>query len=247
MQDPYEPLAAYYDLEHSSFRRDIDFYLRALDPCAVLEIGVGTGRIALPLADVGFEVWGVDPSSAMLAVARSRLAHRPSVHLIHSSILDAELPRKFPAAIFSLNTLWHLPDPASQLAAIGAVRLHLVPGAIAIVDLSNPHTLADRDACGELRMRFSKEAEGARITGLSAAWDDPRSQHLHLELMYDRVASSGELTRSHATLDLRYIFREELESMLVSCGFTPRHRYGSYDLDPYDEESESLLVVAEAI
>jgi SAM-dependent methyltransferase len=247
MQDPYSTIAVYYDLEHDDFRADVDFYLNLFEPSPVLEIGTGTGRIARALSESGFEVWGIDASSAMLARAVDRLGTNPRVHLINESILDLNLGRRFPAAILPLNTLWHLPDIAQQRDALESIRRHLDAGGILCIDNSNPLTLADRGSRGDVRMRFSGVWNGRRVTCLSASWDDEKNQVIRLELMYDEIDSRGRLTRAQSCLSLRYVFRDELEEMLRDAGFQPRQTYGSYDLNPYTADSASLVVVSVAI
>jgi SAM-dependent methyltransferase len=244
LQDRYDSIARYYDLEHSDARSDIDFYLRLLDPGPVLEIGVGTGRIALPLVEAGFEVWGVDASRAMLEHAASRLSGLDGIHLHLSELPQLRLERKFPTAIVPLNVLWHLPDYGAQLESLRAIRGHLEHEGLLVVDTSNPHTLADRGSNGEMRMRFSRMQGSRRVTCVSAAWDDGVSQTIRLELIYDAVDPGGSIARSHAALALRYVFRDQLEEMLGHAGFGVRHIYGSYDLDPYETDCPGLIAVS---
>jgi SAM-dependent methyltransferase len=246
MQDAYAQIAEFYDLEHERFNDDIAFYLNLLEPGPILEIGVGTGRIAEPLAYHDFEVWGVDASPAMLERARLRLGNH-SARLIQASALELDLHRTFPAALLPLNTLWHFADAESQTRCLRVIREHLPPGGLLIVDSSNPLTLADRGSRGELRVRFTQPLDDGVVTGMSATWDDEEQQRLRVLLMYDTMHAAGSLTRTQATLDLRYVFREELLAYLGDAGFRPRHTYGSYDLDPYADDSQSLIVVAEAV
>ena len=74
-EDPYAPIAEIYDFSYNDFLEDVDFYdnlARAVDG-PILELGVGSGRVAIPLAQAGYEVVGIDNSPTMLAVARARL------------------------------------------------------------------------------------------------------------------------------------------------------------------------------
>jgi hypothetical protein len=64
--------------------------------------------------------------------------------------------------------------------------------------------------------------------------------------MYDEIDLRGRLTRAQSCLNLRYVFRGELEAMLRDTGFQPRQAYGSYDLDPYAADSANLIVVSVA-
>lgn len=242
--DPYGAIADYYDAEHDDFRDDVDFYLQMLEPGSVLEVGVGTGRIALPLARTGFEVWGIDPSPSMLQHARARFSASDAVHLVLGSIETFEFDRRFASVIFPLNTLWHFLTSSHQISALSSARRYLQPDGTLIIDLSNPLTMADRGATGTVRERFTHADSERTITGFSAAWDDEAEQTLTLSLHYDSVALNSHLTRSDARLQLRYIYRPELELLLRIAGFRVDQVYGSYDLDDFSAESPSLIVIA---
>lgn len=242
--DSYETIAEYYDYEHGGFHEDIDFYRSLIDDGPVLEVGAGTGRIVESLAQAGIEIWGVEPSAAMLAKAKERLEATPLVRLVHSSVLDIDLGKQFSAVIMSLNTLWHLPDLASQLGAVEVAARHLLPGGLFIVDVSNPLTLADRGGCGEVRQRFRVATDEGWLTGFSAAWDDEVQQVLRIQLTYDQTTGAGLSRHAYAQLVLRYTYRFELELLLRSAGLDVRHEYGSYDLEPYTSSSPNLIVLA---
>lgn len=243
--DPYEKIAAFYDCEHADFRDDIELYLQLLPPGPVLEVGCGTGRITEALAQAGFAVWGVDPSVAMLARARERLDHFPDVHLIHGAISDVPLDLHFQSVLLPLNTLWHFPDPDAQLAVLRAIHAALVPGGMLVVDLTNPLSMADRGARGEVRQHFRQYSEKGSVTATASAWDDEAEQRLFLSLSYDRTDNDGNLRRVAVELELRYLYRFELELLLLCSAFHLRQVYGSYDLDPYTSHSVNLLAVAE--
>jgi SAM-dependent methyltransferase len=242
--DPYEKIAPFYDCEHAEFRDDIELYLQLLPQGPVLEVGCGTGRITEALAQAGFTVLGVDRSDAMLARARSRLSHVPRVHLVHGAIADVSLDMHFQSALLPLNTLWHFPGTEDQLAALRAIHVALVPDGMLVVDLTNPLTMADRGARGEHRQHFRHYSAGGSVTGTASAWDDEAEQQLHLSLTYDQIDAGGRNKRATAELELRYIYRYELELLLLHAGFRLHQLFGSYDLEPYSAHSPSLIAVA---
>ena len=245
--DPYERIAPFYDLEHADLHDDIEFYLNLLSPDGVLEVGVGTGRIMLALLEAGHEVWGVDPSAPMLEIARRKVEGYPGAHLIQGSIADVTLDRLFEQVLLPLNTLWHFPDMPAQTKALSAIRRLMPRDGMLVVDCSNPLTLADRGARGELRQRFRRMLENGRtLTGISAAWDDAAEQTLHLEFTYVETDDRGGAQIFPAEMTLRYLYRSELELQLRLAKFAIEQVYGSYDLAPYNEESPNLLMVARA-
>ncbi len=242
--DPYQNIAAHYDLEHEGYRDDLDFYLNIVRHGPVLEVGVGTGRIMAPLVEAGFEVWGVDHSPAMLKRARQRLGSHQRAHLVAGSIHDLQLDVAFRTALMPLNVLWHLRHLDDRLGALRVVHDHLVPGGMLIIDLSNPFVMADRGANGELRQRFAAMRGDHQVRGFSTAWDDEAEQLLKLELIYDETDGGGTVRRSSTQLELRYVYRSELDLLLRLSHFAPRQVYGSYDLEAYSSESPNLIVVA---
>jgi SAM-dependent methyltransferase len=247
--DPYGPIAALYDLEHDPITDDVELFRNLVVAGPVLEIGAGTGRITAALADDGHEVWAVEPSAPMLRRAADRLKGRADVHLVPRGVLELaeeDLPSSFRVAILSLNMLWHLQSTAEQQAALLAVHRRLVPMGLLVVDSTNPLSMLDRGARGELRERFSGELQDREITCVSSAWDDPAEQTLAVRLTYDVTDGQGAIERTASTLNLRYIYRFELELLLEGCGFIQEQLYGSYDLEPYSVESPNLISVSRA-
>ncbi|GAC1465633.1 MAG: class I SAM-dependent methyltransferase [Chloroflexota bacterium] len=244
--DPYDAIARYYDLEHAAFDDDIAFYREYIQRDPVLEVGVGTGRVALPLLEAGLEVWGIDVSAQMLAVARQRLAGYERIHLLQVSAVELDLPERFPTVLMPLNILWHCGDQEGQIASLSAMRRHMTRDGLLIVDCSNPLTMADRGASGQVRQRFHSVGGELDVRGWSACWDDEAEQTLSLSLYYDEVQHDLTLRRSSVDLELRYTYRAELHLLLRCAGFDLLHDYGSYDLEPFSAGSPNLIAVARA-
>lgn len=245
--DAYQVISQYYDLEHDDFHEDIDFLLQLVQEGPVLEVGVGTGRVAAALLEAGFEVWGIDPSQNMLHLANERLARYTGIHLVCTTAAALHLDQRFPVVLLPLNTLWHLPDSDAQLHALTVLRRHCQDRALLVVDCSNPFSMADRGAQGEVRERFTRETEQGTVRAVAASWDDPAEQVLTISLLYDSTSTDGLVRRSAADLQLRYLFRFELELLLKLAGFSLLHLYGSYDLEPYQADSPNLIALALAI
>lgn len=240
----YDAIAAFYDCEHAHFEDDIQFYLHALPPGTVLEVGSGTGRVAGKLAAAGYQVHGIEPSESMLVWARERFNDTPNPTFALGSLSDLPGGRRFASAILSLNTLWHITDARSQVAALRNLRRTMAPGAMLLLDVTNPLSMADRGANGQVRERFRGPCGDALLVIQSAAWDDQASQLLHLDLTYDCVSSSGAVTRTPSSLLLRYLYRSEVELMLELAGFQLREIFGSYEMGAFTADSDNILAVA---
>jgi SAM-dependent methyltransferase len=250
--DPYARIVDLYDLEHDQLTEDISFYVNCVavvgDP--VLEFGCGTGRLLRPIAAAGYRITGLDRSPAMLGKADARLtpALRRRVTLIEGSmdgVLD--LPGgTFGTAIFSLNGLMHLDDPTRQLNALQTAHALLDPRGQLLIDVVNPTP----DTLNALGNGVSHEGtwirqDGAHVDKFSARKLSASTQVIETQIWYDLIMADGSLRRVATAFNLRYLHLHELELMLTLAGFTSWQVYGSYDLDPFDDASERLIIAAE--
>lgn len=251
--DPYREIAALYDLEHAPFDADIELLLNIAqavgDP--ILELGCGSGRVLLPLAEAGFRVTGLDSSGPMLDRARQTIDvadFRDRVTLFEGDMRQAdEAPGgPFGLVIFSLNSLMHLTTAADQRQALEAARRALDPRGQLVIDTMNPSPEQLRHLADGPHLEGSWRLDnGATVDKWSHRRLTPAFQTIDTLLWYDRVDAAGALRRVRSEFTLRYVHASELTLMLELSGFTAPMFYGSYDLDPYDSESDRLLVTAE--
>jgi SAM-dependent methyltransferase len=136
--------SAFYDLVTEvdrSIAGDIDFFAGLVPPCGtVLELGAGTGRIALSLAQRGFRVTGLDIAPAMLTQAKVKRAKLPSevadrVKFVKADMTAFDLGRTFDAVICTFYTMAHLPPGPQWERTFKAMSRHLAPGGVAAVHL----------------------------------------------------------------------------------------------------------------
>lgn len=253
--DPYASIAELYDLEHAGFRDDIDLLLSFADIVGgpILEMGCGSGRILLPLAGAGHDVTGVDRSAVMLERARAATregAFAGSIRFMQGSMTEAgSAPGgPFGLVIFSLNALMHLPTVAEQRAALEAAMRALDPKGQLIIDSMNPTPdhLSSLGSAPILEGSWELR-DGSTVDKWAHRHVHPPTQTIDTLLWYDTVEPDGTLQRKRSRFPLRYIHPAELELMLELAGFSEVRMYGSYDMDPLDDESERLFVTAEVI
>jgi SAM-dependent methyltransferase len=248
--DSYDLFATLYDLEHQDFAEDIELYHNYAVRCGglVLELGCGTGRVCLALAQAGLDVVGVDNSPAMLALARAHAADAGlsgQVELQLADVRTLDLERQFALAIYPLNGFLHLLTVADQLAVLRNVSRALLPGGLLILDLPNPHTVFNPNTDGLLALRSHFQSpEGHRISSFAVAHTDPVQQIQHLTLLYDQAEEGRALHRTVVETDLRFVYRYEMEHLLQQAGLEVDRAHGSYDLDPYQADSAIMLFVA---
>ena len=127
-----------YDRLHAS-QEDVAFYLRCARDVGhrVLELGVGTGRVAIPLATAGLDVTGVDGSGAMLSLAKQKARIIPKevrarLHLRQGDIASLRVRGEFDLAFAAFRVFMSLLTPESQRRALQAVHRRLRPGGLAV-------------------------------------------------------------------------------------------------------------------
>lgn len=251
--DPYADIAELYDLEHGDFDADIELLLNFAEVVGdpILELGCGSGRLLVPLARAGFKVTGLDSSRPMLDRARSAIDVEGLGNRI--TLFEADMVRAdespggpFGLVIFSLNSLMHLTTPGQQRAALVAAREALDPRGQLIIDTLNPSPETLRHLMDGPHLEGSWDLpDGSVVDKWSHRRASAEPQVIDTLLWYDRTRPDGTLTRTRSSFPLRYIHASELALMLELAGFVEPMFYGSYDLDPYDPESDRLLVTAE--
>jgi len=248
--DAYSTIARFYDLEYDAFEADLEFYRqfaqRADGP--VLELACGSGRVLRALTKLGLPLTGIDISDAMLECARTRLPE--SVELLRRNmqwISEPSAPGNTPFSLIfcAINSFLHLPDANAQLQALAEARDVAAPDALLILDIFAPDHAYLASLDGRLEHRFTAMLEdGARLDKWALREHDLATQTIDSTLFFDVIATDGSLHRYVDRYLTRYVFRYELEHLLERAGWQIASLFGSYELDPYDSDSERMLVLA---
>jgi len=252
----YDLIAHYYDLTHDSLTEDVAYVLALAREAGgpVLELGCGSGRLLLPLTRAGFSVTGVDNSAAMLERARTRFAPeetavRQRLTLLHGDMAALSLPGgpTFGLAIIPYNTLLHLDSDQTAAALRGIGRVLRENGRL-FIDLINPLAIANtpNDQAVTLEAVFTDPANGHTVLQLAANRLDEAEQTLHITWIYDASPpAGGPIQRTIAQAAYHYLYPHQLELLLHEAGFRLHNLSGGYGGQPFDEESERFLLVAQ--
>jgi SAM-dependent methyltransferase len=251
MADPNVDLTELFDLDYGDFADDLPFYENLARRCEgpILELGVGTGRVAIPLARAGFDVWGIDSSEAMLERARCKAGPSPAakLHLLAADMRDFDLGRQFDLIFAGLGGFHHLLTSEDQAACLRCVRRHLAPGGLFACDLRPLfHNDWDSGVSVPLFHDWTRvlPSTGETVMKLRSVHVDRTQQVQHETHMYDRLAADGTVRRLTTEVDLRFTTRYEMEGLLRETGLEIDQFYGDFDLSPCDEYSEYLVTVA---
>jgi len=212
----------------------------------LLELACGTGRVAIPLAQAGLKVTGIDLSSGMLNEARRKAAASGvSVAWIEADMRAFDLGATFSTIILVANGLCHLLTIADFEACAACVRKHLAPGGRFIIDVFVPHLgILTRDPAARFPMSapYADPDGRGQVTMLHGKIYEPATQVNHITT-YTAWPTGAEIV---GTMDMRMFFPQELDALLKYNGLPVAWKYGDYAGTPFGPGATKQLVVCEA-
>jgi SAM-dependent methyltransferase len=222
--DPYSR-PELYDLEYADYREDIDHYLAlARGRRTVLELGCGTGRLALPLARMGCTVHGVDLSPEMLAAFERKLRAEPdAVRLrVRTQLGDFrtfEAPGRHELVVLPFNAIHHCATVDDVRSTLASARAALAPRGIFALDAYLPDAeLYSREPGAKYEMRtFVHPLTGGDLLSWEEGWWDAATRTHHVVYVYVHQDEGGREDRIHLALHMYEI--EELEDLVEGAGF----------------------------
>ncbi|MFE5586341.1 class I SAM-dependent DNA methyltransferase [Kitasatospora sp. NPDC056531] len=217
--------AARYDdwFGHAAPTEDTVALLATLaGPGPVLELGPGTGRVALPLAARGLEVHGVDGSPAMAAVLRSRPGGE-RIRLTIGDFTDVPVDDTYSLIYLAGGTFFEIPTQEAQLRCFAAAARRLAPDGAFVLDALLPETLSASQAAGG---RVLPAADGSLVVHHRQV--SPAAQR------YDsHYLITAEGRTNHVHVRFRYAGFGELDLMARLAGLRLRQRHGSWAGEPF--------------
>jgi SAM-dependent methyltransferase len=239
----------FYDLFGE--KNDAPFYLaqaRRRDGPA-LELGVGTARLAIQLARAGVEVWGIDSSRYMLNAAEANLAREPKkvrlkVHLRHADARNFDLPVRFGLIYFPSFSFDHLLTREDQLAALGNVRRHLVPGGVYAFDLAH---VPEIKAGGGWFIQRHPYGDRLVVVRVGYHKTDAEKRLMSMNIWYELYEDGRMLERYFEGSDVYIHTSEGVRGLLSEAGFEVAELYGSHGGEPFTSESPMMVFVARPI
>lgn len=226
----YDEIARFYDPWSRSVVEDIDFYVEhaVASGGPVVELAVGTGRVAVPIAQAGIPVIGVDASPGMLAVAREAANAAGVAHLVDlrvGDLADPPVPERVPLVICPFRSLLHMESEAAKLRALEAARSLLEPEGRFAFDVFDP----SREDIDETHGRWLEREPGIEELAL---WDED-SRKLVLSV---RSGDTSASFRQH------WLSAPEWSALLARAGFEVEEFYGWFDRRPFAGEEDLIFV-----
>ncbi|UXA58521.1 class I SAM-dependent methyltransferase [Xanthomonas prunicola] len=242
-------MAAFYDSVHDrwptqALQRCVQTLADLADGRASLELGIGSGRIALPLAHRGVPVTGIDNERAMLDALRAKPGS-DQVQLICADFTDMPLSGPF-GLIYAVNSFGCLLTQAEQLRCIVNAASCLAPNGMLVIQTAVPGAEVF-DGSGKISQVLDMpqtQSEGGAVM-LVCSQPDPVKQRIDQRV----VVLSEDGTRIFSE-HRRYVWPSELDLMAQIAGLRLHARWGGWDREPYDARSRiqiSVYVLADAV
>ena len=231
-----EPVAATYDddttdeFSAATIAATVDVLAGLAGAGSALELAVGTGRIAVPLAEHGVPVVGIDLSEAMVARLRAK---RDDIPVTIGDIATTRVDGTFSLVYLVFNTVMNVLTQEAQVACFRNAAAHLADGSVFVVKCLVPNLRLLPPGATAVPFHVSDERYG--FDEYDVAHQGVVSHHLALV--------DGEWTR--ASIPFRYVWPAELDLMAAMAGMRLRGRWSGWDLSPFTSESRSHVSVWE--
>lgn len=209
----------------------------------VLELGCGTGKITIPIAEAGIEAVGIDFSEDMLSGAKRKTEDRNLPIRFHlKDMRNFSLGRKFHLILLPSNNLAHLLTYQQAEACFAKVSEHLEDDGAFVIDAFVPslrHLTSDPEK-EELLSAYDDPDGKGRVTVVTKSVYEQDTQ-IRRNTTYQRIEGEPEIV---GHLNMRMYFPQELEALLHYNGFEIIEKYGNYEKEPFSSISPKQLIVA---
>jgi len=252
--------AKFYDLEYENKRDDVDFYRRLTQKIKgpILECGCGAGRILVPIARSGKEIWGFDANVEMLNITRRKirsLTLNRQVKIFKDDLVEFSSPllkdKKFNFIFLSFDSLAYLaqknetyysPEEARQrqYKALKNITSHLNKDGLFAFDLFAPNDLSKEYT---VRHHFSRAINKDETWSLSSAIQVPEEYIFQIHYFMEIFKREGSIKRWHYPISAYQTTFREIKLLLDEVGLHPIKFYGDFGLKPYKPNSEQMIFI----
>lgn len=252
--------AVFYDDCAEGVLDDVDFYVgeARLSGSPVLELGCGTGRILIPMAEAGVRMVGIDRSPDMLAIAEKKVGSlrpdvRSRIELAEGDMRSFSRPERFKLIAIPCRAFLHLLTVEDQRRALTCIREHLAEDGRLVFNIFDPSVSIIAAYLGSRADTLSKLTEfvqpesGRRVIVWCCRHYDLENQVLHEQRIFEELDEHDvAMSRRHAGFTLRMCNRYEIQHLLELCGFTIEALYGDFARGPFRAGGEQIWIARRA-
>jgi SAM-dependent methyltransferase len=197
-----------------------------------LELGIGTGRIALPLREKGISVGGIDASDAMLSKLRTKPAG-DEIEVWKGSFTKFSLGKRFSLIYVVFNTFFDLLTQEAQVRCFKSVKQHLSPTGVFLIEAFVPDLCRYIDGQTVRALQWSEQGARLEVSQVDPLAQQVTSQHVLLAEGGIRLFP----------VKLRYAWPSELDLMAQLAGLVLHHRWGSWSREAFTKDSQKHISV----
>jgi SAM-dependent methyltransferase len=236
---------------------DLEWYRRkAVDSGGpVLELGAGTGRVTIPIAEAGIHITALDSDAGMLDKLRQKTDTLPAgvrnrIHVHHGDMRSFALNEQFALIIIPFRAFLHNITREDQLAALRGAHAHLRSGGELALNVFHPsleYMAAHAGAyAGVWRwMKTQKDPGGGFVVYSDATRYDTVRQRLESMIRTEEFLPDGSLHRTNMMhLELAYLYSSDIARLLAESGFELVRISGDFSGRPFERDGDELVVEA---
>jgi ubiquinone/menaquinone biosynthesis C-methylase UbiE len=242
-----------YDLTHT-LTEDIPFWIEEAISCGgpVLELGSGTGRVSIPIAEAGVPILGIDNSTEMLKLARMKgrklRLTPPLLRFAKGDMRSFSADNaQFPLVIIPFRAFQSLLSVADQYLALNMIRSYLEPGGRLIVDIFMPdlEMLTEHSSSPVYNHESTELKTGNRTRVWSEYRCDNFNQIINTRWTIEELDANGAPKHKVTKYSqMRYLHRFETQHLLANLGYEVLQIYGGFDREPFSESSTEMIWIA---
>lgn len=237
--------ANFYDEEFRDRQFDISFFVEIAQQVGspVLELGCGSGRIGIPIANASIEIDGIDISQPMIdngrLQARESACNNMQFHLGNFSNFD--LNKSYKLIFCATNALQHLWEDEQISSCFESVRRNLAPTGIFLIDIFNPDSNKLSRTWEQVYVfkEMNTREHGTLVVSARSEFD-PTNQILRFQLDYRRKLDDAQIKVKD--IEMKCLFPDDISQFCMKHGFKIIEKYGNYDRTPITPNSPKQII-----
>lgn len=256
VKSQYREFSYFYDHFSGKQESDIQFYVEEAKKAGspVLELGCGTGRVTIPVAESGIDIIGLDLSEEMLSVARQKVSRldietQRHIQLVEGDMRNFSLDQKFDLIMIPFRAFLHLLTQEDQKQALICIREHLTDHGRLALNIFDPSLKIISEHMGTLGAGIQKQTEfvhpdtGNTVIVWSTRKYDATEQILEASFILEELDDHGKVvSKTYIPLSLRYAYRYEMQYLLEVCGYRIEALYGDFQRGPFQHSGEQIWI-----